>query len=156
MGTGVVSAVDLRGRSTLERDFALRWATIPRAPELQPEVWFHPARRWRFDFAAREARVAIELDGGIWRGIRGGHTSATGAARDREKDFEATLQGWAVVRLTADMARDRTRLARLADFIQSRLDPYHVRTTEWGPYRPVETTRAQRQPLSDPGSGNAG
>ena len=32
----------------------------------EPEYRFHPVRRWRFDFANPEYKVAIEFEGGIW------------------------------------------------------------------------------------------
>lgn len=31
---------------------------------------FHPARRWRFDFAWPELLFAVEVEGGIWTGGR--------------------------------------------------------------------------------------
>lgn len=114
-----VSAESLRGASSLERAFALRWATIFDAPDMEREVLFHPSRKWRFDFAHRPAMVAIELDGGLWRGTSGAHGGA-GAVRDREKDFAAVSLGWTVVRLTPDMARDRRVLEVLARVIRSR------------------------------------
>lgn len=122
MSTNQVNAVDLRGGSKLERGFALRWATIPGAPALQREVTVTTARRWRFDFANVDARVGLELDGGLWRGTKGAHGGA-GAHRDREKDFEALMGGWTVIRLTPDMARDRQTLQRIANFIRVRLQP---------------------------------
>lgn len=32
---------------------------------------FHPSRRWRFDCALPEHRVAVEVEGGVWRSSRG-------------------------------------------------------------------------------------
>lgn len=62
------------------------------------EYKFHPTRKFRFDFAWVEGKVAIEVDGGIWRGAAGGHTSGTGKMRDMEKDMLAQLDGWQVYR----------------------------------------------------------
>jgi len=59
-------------------------------------------RKFRFDFAWADQKVALEIDGGIWM-KRGGHTTGTGKRRDCEKDFEAALQGWTVIRWTPDM-----------------------------------------------------
>lgn len=122
-----MNAIALRGGSKLEREFALRWSTLKAAPALSREVRFHNERKWRFDFANTDAKVAIELDGGIWRGSSGGHTSGAGIQRDREKDFAATMAGWLVVRLTPQMAKDRSMLEQIAELISKRTDPYFVK-----------------------------
>ncbi len=61
------------------------------------ELRFHPSRRWRFDFAWEEVKLAVEIQGGVWLGKRGGHTSGAGYSRDREKHNEANLLGWRVL-----------------------------------------------------------
>lgn len=120
--TATIDGIDITGASSLERGFILRWCTIKGHPPLVREFRFAESRRWRFDFANLEARVGIEIDGGIWRGRRGGHSSGFGISRDREKDFAATVQGgWTVIRLTAAMAKDRGVLTALAGFIRSRI-----------------------------------
>lgn len=111
-----IPSTTLRGMSCIASAFFLRWSTIPHAPPLVPEYRFCD-RRWRFDFAHPDSKLAIEIDGGIWRGSRGGHTSGTGFARDREKDFEAAMGGWTVLRLTPEMARDRALLERIVAWI---------------------------------------
>lgn len=57
---------------------------------------FHPTRKWRFDFAWPDAKVAVEVDGGQWA-FRGGR-HATDA--DREKLNEAAAMGWRVFRFS--------------------------------------------------------
>ncbi len=83
--------------SNLETRFLLFWKGISGQP-LQPEVRFHATRRWRFDFAHAESRVAIEIEGGVWSGGR--HNRGAGYVGDCEKYMEATLEGWTVFRLT--------------------------------------------------------
>lgn len=61
---------------------------------------FHPDRRWRFDYAWPDLKVALEVEGGIWSGGR--HTRGAGYAKDMEKYSEAAILGWAVIRCTPD------------------------------------------------------
>lgn len=53
-------------------------------------------RRWRFDWAWPDARVALEIEGGLWTGGR--HTIGKGFLQDLEKYNEAQLYGWIVLR----------------------------------------------------------
>jgi very-short-patch-repair endonuclease len=53
-------------------------------------------RKWRFDFAFLEHRIALEAEGGIW--IGGGHSRGSGVVKDVEKYNCATLLGWRVLR----------------------------------------------------------
>ena len=117
----IIDAKSLPRGSALNRAFALRWATIPGAPALVPEHQGIEGRRYRFDFAHPASQVAIEIDGGLWRGGKGGHTSGSGAARDREKDVQATLAGWTVIRLTPEMSRDRAVLLMIVGLIKRRM-----------------------------------
>lgn len=61
---------------------------------------FHPKRKWRFDYAFPAAKVALEVEGGVW--TRGRHTRPQGFLGDIEKYNTATLMGWRVFRTTPD------------------------------------------------------
>ena len=65
------------------------------------EYAFVPGRRWRFDAAWPAQRVAVEVDGGIWR--MGRHVRGAGYERDCEKLNTAAAQGWLVLRVTPQM-----------------------------------------------------
>jgi very-short-patch-repair endonuclease len=67
--------------------------------DLQPEFRFCE-RRWKFDFAAPDIMLAIEVEGGIYTGGR--HTRGTGFVKDMEKYNTATAMGWKVLRFTPD------------------------------------------------------
>ncbi len=56
-------------------------------------------RKWRFDFAFIEEKIAIEVEGGIWKGAAGGHTSGAGYTKDCEKYNTALVLGWKVLRV---------------------------------------------------------
>ena len=58
---------------------------------------FHPVRRWRFDYAWIDHKVALEVEGGVWTGGR--HTRGAGFVADIEKYNAATVAGWRVVRV---------------------------------------------------------
>lgn len=64
------------------------------------EYRFHPVRKWRFDYAIIEHKIALEVEGGVWTGGR--HTSPQGFLGDIEKYNTATLMGWRVFRVTPD------------------------------------------------------
>lgn len=68
-------------------------------PEPERQYRFHPERRWRFDFAWPELKLAVEVDGVLW-GEQGGHQRPDDYADDCEKLNEATLLGWRVLRFT--------------------------------------------------------
>ncbi len=65
-----------------------------------PEYRFHPKRKWRFDYAWPEQKVALEIEGGIW--TLGRHTRGAGFRADMEKYNEAGRAGWRVFRFTPD------------------------------------------------------
>ena len=65
------------------------------------EYKFHPERKWRFDFAARRAMVALEIEGGVW--TRGRHSRGAGMIEDMRKYNAATSRGWSVLRVTPQM-----------------------------------------------------
>lgn len=73
----------------------------PAVPLPTPEYRFLVTRKWRFDRAFIEQRVAVELDGGIWNAGR--HLQPKGFEADLEKMNAATAHGWRVFRFTATM-----------------------------------------------------
>lgn len=87
--------------SRLEAKFALYWRSLG-GPPLVPEFRFNPERCWRADFAHVESRTLIEIEGGLHIFGGGRHNRAAGFIADAEKYLEAFLDGWSVVRLTAD------------------------------------------------------
>ena len=57
---------------------------------------FHSTRRWRFDYAWIDYKLALEVEGGVWTGGR--HTTGAGFVKDMEKYNEAARCGWIVIR----------------------------------------------------------
>lgn len=120
-------------KSAAEHNFGVAWGQLVRRLSLErestvvhlcttPEHVFHPTRKWRFDFAWPAQKVALEIDGlgktvrGTPKNIRdvakftqsalGGHRTIDGMRKDHEKQNEAVILGWRVMRvLSADKAR---------------------------------------------------
>lgn len=59
---------------------------------------FHPVRKWRFDYAWPDRKIALEVEGGMWSGGR--HNHASGFFKDMEKYNAAACLGWRVLRVT--------------------------------------------------------
>lgn len=62
------------------------------------ELRFHPVRKWRFDVAFEAAKLAVEVEGGVY--IAGRHSRGQGLEADAEKYAEAAILGWTVLRVT--------------------------------------------------------
>ncbi|MCJ7928924.1 hypothetical protein [Aeromonas sp. LsrichE-8G] len=69
-------------------------------PDPATELLFHPKRKWRFDYAWEEQKLALEVHGGIHSGGR--HTRGRGFVEDRAKMNEAALLGWTVIEATPE------------------------------------------------------
>lgn len=83
-------------KGRLVETFASLWSQLG-GQALVRELRFDPVRRWRFDFAHEGARVAIEINGGVWS--NGRHVRGAGYLRDREKVNAAQAAGWRVFEL---------------------------------------------------------
>ena len=53
-------------------------------------------RKFRFDYAWPDKKVALECDGGIW--TQGRHTRGAGWLKDMEKFDAAAILGWRVIK----------------------------------------------------------
>jgi very-short-patch-repair endonuclease len=76
-------------------------------PTPTPEFRFHPVRKFRWDWAWPEHRLALEVEGGVWSG--GAHGRGTGIVRDMEKSTLAAEEGWRIIRVTpSNLATEAT------------------------------------------------
>ena len=79
------------------------------------ELEFCAGRRWRFDYAIPEYKIALEVEGGAFKKRRyydgdgelvttigGRHNSAKGFLADMEKYNTATVLGWRLLRTIPD------------------------------------------------------
>lgn len=102
--------------SALERRFVLCWKAVE-GPEIATEHRFSE-RKWRFDFAHVETKIAIEIEGGAYQGGR--HNRLGGFIADAEKYNTAALMGWTVFRLPSPLVGLPWAL-RIRDHIHARM-----------------------------------
>jgi very-short-patch-repair endonuclease len=89
--------------SSLEALFMLHLSQAPLQFMPVREYKFHKERKFAFDFAWPEQKIACEIEGGTDHRSR--HTSPEGYARDCEKYNEAALLGWRVYRFTGKQVK---------------------------------------------------
>lgn len=85
------------------------------------EYAFHPVRRWRFDFAWPELRLAVEVEGGVYS--RGRHNRPQGFIGDTEKYNAAAEAGWTVLRYTGTSIRSGKAVEQVQTMIRERAAP---------------------------------
>lgn len=111
----------MRKQELLEWAFDTLWIQIGGQP-LATEYRFDTKRKFRFDRAHLETKVAIEIDGATW--ANGRHTREPGYSNDCEKVNLAQAQGWLVFRLTGPMLgkSPRYHLTMIKNTIAARLE----------------------------------
>ena len=95
------------------------------------ELQFCPTRRWRFDYAIPDYKIALEVEGGAFKKRRyidgdgdlvttigGRHNSAKGFLADMEKYNTATVLGWRVLRTIPDALLSGDTLDMIRDVIR--------------------------------------
>jgi len=113
--------------SSGERLFQTYWKML--APAGLPEPTHDESkpvtgRRWRLDFAWPEAKVGVEVQGGVYGGKRQGHTRPAKYHKDVEKLNACQEHGWVVLWTTPQMlAKDPAQfVGQVARIVKSRLD----------------------------------
>ena len=87
-------------KSALEKKFAYGLKLLGNdLPAMEREYRFHPARKFRADFAFVNERLLVEIDGGQWSPGGGRHNTTA----DLEKRNLAMLAGWRVLHFNGDM-----------------------------------------------------
>lgn len=84
----------------------------------QPEFRFDAKRRWRFDYAWEDEKVALEIVGGVW--IRGHHSRGKDQIADMEKFNEAQILGWLVLQATPQQVNSGEAFAVVKRALDSR------------------------------------
>lgn len=109
---------NLDKRSPLAAQFEFQWGLLG-GPELVREYKFHPARKWRADYAHPLSKVMIELEGGVYH--RGRHVRPQGFIDDIDKYNSATMSGWSVLRIATGGVQP-AKLEKMIAFIKERME----------------------------------
>lgn len=78
------------------------------------EYKFSPTRKWKFDYAWPDQKIALEVEGGIWMKGKGAHSRPQNIERDIEKYNAAVVLGWKVLRVQPKhlLKKDTTDMLR--------------------------------------------
>lgn len=66
-------------------------------PVPETEYRFHDKRMWRFDYAWKDLKIAMEVQGGTFQPGGGKHNIGAGMRKDYEKYNEAVIDGWRIL-----------------------------------------------------------
>lgn len=83
------------------------------------EYVFHPTRKWRFDFAWVDMKLAIEVDGGTTYG-KSRHSKGDGFDNDCEKRNTAQAMGWTVFNFSSRMIKSGQAIMFVQDYFKGR------------------------------------
>ena len=103
-------------RSIGEETLALH-IRINGLPKPEREYKFHLTRKFRADFCFIDHMLIVEVDGGTWG--KGGHSSGTGIERDYERDAEAMLLGYRVLRFTTNQVNTLYAIKTIQKILES-------------------------------------
>lgn len=128
----------------------------------ESEFKYHPTRKFRFDWAWPELKLAMEIEGGIFSGGR--HTRGAGFLKDLEKYNFAIEYGWSVLRYDTKTVQDLSFLPQLK-FVYNRkkdeilwtpnpLNPYPLPSPIKGP--PVQINYKRGMNLNGQGTPEKG
>jgi len=119
--------------SAVSRDFAalLSFTKLIGFGPHEQEFLFHPVRKWRFDAAWPELKIAAEREGGTWvktfckcgkpyTSFKSRHHSRDGLEEDSEKYNAAAVLGWTVLRFTPGMLKDGRCFAAFEELARAR------------------------------------
>lgn len=87
-------------------------------PEPVEELRFDPVRRWRWDYAWPEYRLALEIQGGTW--TSGRHSRGKGYKNDVEKLNAGQLAGWLVLWATTEQVQSGEAMTWVEQALKTR------------------------------------
>jgi very-short-patch-repair endonuclease len=94
----------------------LKVAGLP-APVREHRFAVSIGRRWRFDLAWPDRKLAVEVEGGTW--VAGRHSRGAGMESDMEKYNLAALDGWKVLRVSGHHVNDGRALEWIREALEA-------------------------------------
>jgi len=91
---------------------------LTKLPKYEKEIMFHPVRKWRFDYAWTDIKIALEIHGGVF--TNGRHTRGKGFTEDKVKMNTAQLLGWIVIEATTAHVKNGQMLTWITEAIELR------------------------------------
>lgn len=99
------------------KQFHLIINTLSNVFKFESEFKFLKNRKFRFDFAQKELKIAIEIEGGAY--TNGRHTRGKGFISDMQKYNLATLNGWQLLRFTPQQTNKIETIEMIKQLIES-------------------------------------
>lgn len=133
--------------SILESRFMWAWSRWgdPALPKPTLEFRFHPTRKWRWDAAWPQYKVAVDIQGGTF--IHGKHSRGGRQTDDFDKMNAAAQLGWCVIHLdTTMLTKQQIRLRKTIDLVCSILHQ-SIRFSQMPARNPL-FPRAQKLPAT--------
>ena len=102
-------------KSQLESELAFQLRAVK--IDAEREYRFHSTRRWRFDFAIPQEKIAVEVEGLVYKGkgkgttLAGRHVSVKGYHDDKEKYNNAAILGWRIIYATSKTIKSGEAIA---------------------------------------------
>lgn len=106
-------------KATLQHDYFTALVKSDLKLDIVKEHKFLPNRRFRFDYAILEYKIAVEVEGGIWLKGGGAHSRPANILRDMEKYTLASVDGWVVIRRTPQQLITNETLLLIKKAIQN-------------------------------------
>lgn len=105
-------------REHLELTFKLQLKSVGLRDGWKCEYQFHQARKWRFDFAWPDKKLAVEVEGGTKYG-NSRHSKGKGFDDDCDKYNTASAMGWTLFRFSSDLIKSGKAILFVQDYLKA-------------------------------------
>jgi len=106
---------EIKKESSLELLFLKQITDNDVLPLPDREYQFHPTRKWKIDFCWPRLKLAVEIEGGLWR--HGRHNTPLGYIKDMEKYNEITRMGYKLFRFSGEAVKNESAINFIKEII---------------------------------------
>lgn len=89
-----------------------------RLPDPEQEYRFALPRKWAFDLAWPQRKLAVEIEGGLFKEGGGRHNRGAGYEKDLAKYNAAAVKGWMLLRFSTGMVKSGEALRVIAEVLR--------------------------------------